>query len=131
MTVFLYTGVLGFLYFVVSLSVIKARGQHQVSLGAGETGEILHLVSAHSNFASYTPLFLIGLYLLETGGLHLWALHGLGVVFLIGRVLHFLSMKDGEQNFKYRKAGMMMTLWPLIIMSSLLSYFYLEIIFKG
>jgi uncharacterized protein len=113
----LYLGVLGLLYFWISLETIMARGKNKVSLGAGENNEIIHLVSAHGNFSSYVPFFLLALYLLEQQTVSAYAIHALAVVFVIGRVLHFLTMRNKEKTFKYRRAGMMLTLWPLIIVS--------------
>jgi len=113
----LYLGILGLLYFWISIETIKGRRANKVSLGAGENNEILHLVSAHSNFASYTPFFLFSLFLLEHQTVSLYAIHALAVVFVLGRVLHYLTMRNQEKTFKYRKAGMMLTLWPLIIVS--------------
>ena len=113
----LYLGVLGLLYFWISIETIMARGKNKVSLGPGENNEIIHLVSAHGNFSSYVPFFLLGLYLLEQQTVSAYAIHGLAGVFVLGRVLHFLTMRNKEKTFKYRKAGMMLTLWPLIIVS--------------
>ena len=126
MTVLLYTALLGFLYFYMSLTVIKSRRSNKVALGSGENNEIIHLVSAHNNFASYVPLFLILLYLLETQGTYQVLIHLLGLAFLAGRVFHFLSMKDKEQNFKHRVTGMKLTLWPLIISSSIGLFLYFK-----
>lgn len=111
----LYVGILGLLYFWISIETIKARGANKVSLGPGQNNEILHLVSAHSNFASYTPFFLFSLFLLEYQTVSRYALHCLAIIFVIGRVVHFLTMRNQEKTFKYRKAGMLLTLWPLII----------------
>ncbi len=113
----LYLGILGLLYFWISIETIMARGKNKVSLGAGENNEIIHLVSAHGNFSSYVPFFLLALYLLEQQTVSAYAIHALAAVFVCGRVLHFLTMRNKEKTFKYRKAGMMLTLWPLIIVS--------------
>lgn len=113
----LYLGILGLMYVYISIETIKARGANKVSLGPGQNNEILHLVSAHSNFASYTPFFLMALFMLEHQTVSRYALHALALVFVLGRVLHFLTMRNQEKTFKYRKAGMMLTLWPLIIVS--------------
>lgn len=126
MAIYLYTALLGFLYFYISLSVIKGRWKHKVSLGSGESNEIIHLVSAHSNFASYVPYFLFSFFLLEQGGLNIWMLHLLGVVFTIGRLLHFLTMKNQEQSFKFRKLGMMLTFWPMLISFGCLIYLFVK-----
>lgn len=126
MTTYLYTALLGILYFIISLIVIKARGTHKISLGSGDSNEIIHLVSAHSNFSSYTPFFLFSLYLLEIAKVNFIILHTLGFVFLLGRFIHFLTMKNQEKTFKFRKTGMMMTLWPLIINSILLMFIFMK-----
>ncbi|MGB0453017.1 MAG: MAPEG family protein [Bacteriovoracaceae bacterium] len=112
-----YLGLLTFLYFKISLAVIKGRQSQKISLGGGTENEILHLTSAHNNFASYTPLFLFALYLLEIQEISLILIHILGVTFFIGRILHYHSMKEKISNFKLRKLGMMMTLWPLLIVA--------------
>lgn len=113
----LYLGILGLLYFWISIETIMARGKNKVSLGAGQNNEIIHLVSAHSNFSSYTPFFLFSLFMLEQQTVSLYAIHALAVVFVIGRFVHFLTMRNQEKTFKHRKTGMMLTLWPLIIVS--------------
>jgi uncharacterized protein len=115
----LYSAILAMLYFYISLETIKARGREKVSLGPGGDNQILHLVSAHSNFASYVPIFLLMLFLLELQQINKYLLHGIAIVFLVGRVLHFLTMRDKERTFKKRKLGMQMTLWPLIVLACL------------
>jgi uncharacterized protein len=118
----LFVGLLGLLHFKISLDTINARGREKVSLGSGANNEIIHLVSAHSNFSSYTPIFLIMFYLLEVQSFSSAVLYLLGFSFLLGRTFHFLSMKDKEQVFKKRKLGMQLTLFPLIILSILNVY---------
>lgn len=124
MVTFLYTGLLGLFYIYISIVVIKGRWKYKVSLGAGQSNEIIHLVSAHSNFSSYTPFFIISIYLLEIAKLNTWVIHLISAAFVAGRILHFLAMKNHMKTFKFRKAGMMLTFWPMIIASSLLIYFY-------
>jgi uncharacterized membrane protein YecN with MAPEG domain len=119
-----YAGLLGILYFIISLETIRARGREKVSLGIGEHNQLLHIVSAHSNFASYTPIFLILHFFAGAWGPPLF-LHALGTAFFIGRSLHFLTMRDKERTFRRRKLGMMLTLWPLIILSGANVVFYL------
>lgn len=121
----LYLGILGLLYFWISIETIMARGKNKVSLGAGANNEIIHLVSAHGNFSSYAPFFLLALYLLEQQEVSASALHVLAAVFLLGRVLHFLTMRNKETTFKFRRSAMMLTFWPLIIVSVWNIYCYI------
>ena len=114
----LYSGILGLIFFKISIDTIKARGKEKVSLGVGANNEIVHIVSAHSNFSSYTPLFLIQFYLLETMKLNVYLLHTAALAFTTGRVIHYLTMRDKERTFKKRKLGMQLTLFPIILVSS-------------
>lgn len=115
-----YAGILGLLFLKISFATINARRTLGISLGSGEKNEIAYLVSAHSNFSSYTPLFLILLFFAESSGLcPAVIIHLLALSFFIGRMIHFLTMKDGEKTFKKRKLGMILTLTPIIILSLL------------
>ena len=111
----IYAAILGFLYFHITMTVIRGRVKNQISLGSGDKNEIIHLVSAHSNFAAYVPFFLILLLLLELQHANFILLNALGVVFVIGRVLHYVGMKGERMNFKLRKKGMLLTMWPILI----------------
>ncbi len=123
----LYTGLLGLLYVFISIETIKARRSQKISLGAGTNNEIQHLVAAHSNFASYAAFFLIAFALVEySRQFPLWLLHVFGIVFFVGRVLHFLSMRTTTMDFKKRTAGMMMTLFPMIFISLMNVWVYLR-----
>lgn len=122
----LYAGVLGLLFFRISMDTISARRSHKIALGSGPNNEIAHLIAAHSNFSAYAPVLLFLLYLLETSAVHPVVVHGLGIVIVAGRVVHYLSMKSRETTFSRRKLGMMMTLYPLIILSALAIGFYIR-----
>lgn len=116
----LFAGVLGVLYFFISIDVIKNRKKYQVSLGYGPNNEIAEIVSAHSNFSSYAPLLLILTYLLETSPwIPIWATFVLALGFTLGRVLHYLAFKGKKMNFKLRVKAMMLTLFPLLILGIL------------
>lgn len=131
MIVTFYAGLLGILYFIISIEVIKGRRSNRVAYGNGESNEIVHLVSAHSNFAAYTPLFLIVLYFLEGLGLHFLIIHLLGLTFLIGRTLHFIGLKNRDKTFNKRVLGMHLTLWPLLGSSVLLIVMYIYNYYKA
>lgn len=130
MLISLYLGFLSLLYFAISITVIKARWKNKVSLGAGENNELLHLVSGHSNFASYVPIFLLMILALELQKFNPLILHILCIIFCVGRVIHFITMKDQEKKIKLRKPAMMLTFWPLIIAACLNIYTYFLPIFS-
>lgn len=119
----IYAGLLGFLYFKISLDTIKARKREQVSLGTGKNDEIIAYVSAHSNFSSYVPLLLIGLFLLEQQSIPKTMLHIAGVSILVGRILHYTALTTNPASFKNRVRGMKLTLFPLVVISTLNIYY--------
>lgn len=115
----LYAGLLAILFFRMSTDVIRQRVKHKVSLGYGPNNEIEGVVSAHNNFASYTVLTLFLLYLLEQSQVVPGAvIHVLAAVFTLGRVLHYKALSAEEMKFKLRRAGMMMTFFPLVFLGA-------------
>lgn len=118
----LYAGLFGLLYIQITNNVISERRRHKVSVGYGKNNEISHIASAHANFSSFVPFALIMLYLIEQNlALPSIIIHILGFAVLLGRLLHYLAFK-GEMNFKLRIAGMILTIFPLIILSLLNIY---------
>lgn len=115
-----YAGLLGMLYFKISLDTIRARVKHKISLGVGLHGEIERYVSAHGNFAAYTAMLLLQLFFLESiGKWPPYVLHIFGGCITVGRIFHYGAFRSESMNFKLRTLGMQLTLWPLILMSIL------------
>jgi uncharacterized membrane protein YecN with MAPEG domain len=113
----LYVGILGLLFFVITMDTIRARQNNQISLGYGENNEIIAIVSAHSNFVAYFFIVMLMLYLCEASGVYPNILiHIFGAGFTLGRYLHYQAFK-GKMNFKLRKVGMHLTLWPVLFLS--------------
>jgi uncharacterized membrane protein YecN with MAPEG domain len=84
--------ILGFMLVWISFETIKGRWKYKISLGSGTNNEILHLTSAHSNFISYSPYFLILLYLAEReNSVPNLFLIIISSAFIIGRFLHFIT----------------------------------------
>ncbi|MEO0335540.1 MAG: MAPEG family protein, partial [Pseudomonadota bacterium] len=109
------------LYFYLSFEVIKQRRMTRTAYGYGERVMAGH-VAAHSNFASYTPLFLLLLIISENQwALPFWAVHFLGISFFIGRLLHFTSLSKHEHkkppSFRFRVAGMAITFTAMLLLA--------------
>ena len=72
----------------------------------------------HSNFAEYVPIALILVYFLEVGtNTELW-IHVLCVSLILGRLLHAYGVSQVEENYRFRVAGMILTLSCLISAST-------------
>ena len=113
----IYAALLGLMLIGLSINVIKGRREFGVSLGDANNLAINRRIRAQANLAEYAPIFLIMLGFAEHGGLPLWAVHLLGLVFLAGRIMHAYSVLKAEQyeNHKlsanpiWRIRGMMLT----------------------
>lgn len=124
----LYAGCLGILLVLLSLNVIRFRRRNRVALGENGNFELTRAIRAHANFVEYTPMFLVLLALAEFQSLPAIAVHLLGVVFVIGRVLHAYSLLiheryvDGviQHNPTWRMVGMMCSFNVLGILSLIL-----------
>jgi uncharacterized protein len=124
MTTLLYASILVLFYVALSVHVIRGRRLHKIALGqADHNQDMTARIRAQGNFSEYTPIFLILLYLLESNGLHIYLLHALGVLFIMGRVSHAYSLlkhekyEDGKLlvNPKFRILGMMLTFNTLML----------------
>lgn len=122
MIVFIYAGILGLILFKLSIDTIAQRRKHQISLGVGENAEINNIVSAHANFVAYAPILILLLAAVEYSNIFpSIIIHLLGVIITAGRIFHFYAFK-GKMSFGPRKIGMHMTLWPLLILSGVVTY---------
>ena len=89
----LYTGVNILFLFFLSFRVVGGRMRTKVS--------------AHGNAAEYIPACMLGLFVLAQFPVPVWAIHGLGSVFTLGRVLHAFGLSTTA--LWARQFGMILT----------------------
>ncbi len=112
-TTLFFTGLLGIWFFVLSLRTIFGRRDNRVSLGTGQSDDLLRRVRMHGNFAEYIPFLLIIMMLLELQGVSQWLLLTYGGLILVGRGLHAYGLWSPKTPMWARIWGMQLTLWPL------------------
>lgn len=112
-----YAGLLGILFFYLSLLVIKGRRSKQISLGDGGDHHFQQVIRAHGNFSEYTPLVLILLFIAEINLSHPIVLHLAGTALLSGRFLHAFGLRRHSGASWQRVAGMLLTFASLITLS--------------
>ena len=115
MTSAIYAVIATFLLFWLTMQVIKQRRSHKIALGDGGIPELKGAIGAHGNAVECIPIFLILLFVLEYNGGHLLLVHALGIVFIVGRLIHARALLSA--NLKHRVLGMHLTLWPLITLA--------------
>ena len=112
----LYAGLLGLWFLVLSLRVIqRRRNRDGITLGDGGDPRMLRLIRGHGNFAEYVPLILLLIALLELGHTSTYVLHGLGIVLLVGRLLHGFALSFTTRFRFGRFWGAALTLFVLVV----------------
>jgi uncharacterized protein len=88
----LYTGINILLLFLLSFRVVGSRMRTKVSLGTGGDPDLELRIRAHGNAAEYIPASMLGLIVLALLAVPVLAIHILGGVFTLGRLLHALGL---------------------------------------
>lgn len=103
----LYAALCACLICWLSFNVIKARRKNKVKYGDGGKEDLLIARSAQSNAIEYIPLSLILLFMLEFNQAPLWLIHAIGIVFLLGRIIHARALLSDQ--LRQRVLGMQIT----------------------
>ena len=117
----LYAGLLALWFLVLSWRVIRRRGKN-TWLGDGGDQALLRVIRGHANFAEYVPLALLMMGFLEVSRFSIYALHALGIVLLIARLLHGYALSFTEHSSFGRFWGATLTFIVLAIEAVLCIY---------
>ena len=104
-----YAALLTLLYLWLSFRVVQMRGAAKVSLGDGGDRILERRIRAHGNCAENAPIGLILLLLMELNGAPEVAVHGAGVMLLVGRLAHAAALSSPTPQFLLRTVGMGLT----------------------
>ncbi|HKL52335.1 MAG TPA: MAPEG family protein [Wenzhouxiangellaceae bacterium] len=116
--VLLYTSLLALLLIGLSYNVVRLRQQYQVGIGTGSVQALERAVRAQANFCEYVPLALLLLALIEFGtNMPAWALHILGLLLFVGRVMHALGLNRTAGASSARVVGIVLT-WIVLLVAS-------------
>ena len=96
MAISLYAGILGLMMIALSVHVIRGRRLYSYALGCNQL-ELQRRIRAHGNFVEYAPFFIVLGALAEYQGMSSTLVHLLGVVFILGRVMHAYSLLFDER----------------------------------
>lgn len=111
----LYAGLLGLFYVGLSLWVIKVRMSQKIA--SGDKGDpVMHnAMRTHANFAEYAPMGLILIGFAEVQGLALGAVHTLGALLLLARVMHGVGMGRMPHTPALRGGGAVLTFLMILL----------------
>jgi uncharacterized membrane protein YecN with MAPEG domain len=113
----LYLSLLGLLYIVLAVRIIKLRYRFKTGIGDGGHEPLAQAIRVHGNFAEYTPIVFLLLACAEINGSLPMLLHIVGAAFFIGRVLHSVAITSSTGPSKFRTVGMMSSFISIIILA--------------
>ena len=108
----LYAGVLALILVGLAIRVIRVRRGQRIAIGDGKDEDLARRIRAHGNFTEYVPIALVMMLLIELSGYPAWMVHGLGIVLVIGRLVHAWALPAA--SMRGRVAGMVLTFTVLI-----------------
>ncbi len=111
----LYIGLAALLLIVLSVRVMSLRGKHGVGVGDGGHPDLQLAMRVQANFIEYVPLALLLLLCVDLVGDSKWIVHVLGILLLVGRVLHAQGLSQSPGRSFGRAAGTVLTLLVLVI----------------
>lgn len=110
----LYAGILGIIVLWLCLNVVKFRRSKRVDIGDGGDAEGIRHIRAQQNAVEYIPIALILFALAEINGANHIMMHVVGVVLVVGRLIHPGGLVKGKGATFGRFYGTAMT-WLVII----------------
>jgi len=110
-----YAGLLALWFVLLSTRVIAGRRSGRISLGDGGDARLQRRIRGHANFAEYVPLALLLMALLEMGRTSVYILHALGILLVLGRLLHGVALSFTDKFFLGRTLGTVLTFTVLIV----------------
>ncbi len=121
---FIYAGLLGLIYFALSMNVVRYRWKEKQGLGhaADPKSGLFKRIRIHANFMEYIPFLLLLLAFDEMTGQSPTAVHAVGAGLVLGRLGHFLGLRKTDGASVGRFLGTFVTFGALIYLSANLLY---------
>jgi hypothetical protein len=116
----LYAGILALIFVALAINVTRHRVKLRVALGDGGNPQMLRMIRLHANAAEYIPFAVVLMALYELNGGWHTALHVIGIVLIVARLLQSWNMWTTENAGFGRRAGQGLT-WLSILALALLN----------
>jgi uncharacterized membrane protein YecN with MAPEG domain len=127
----IYAGLLATFYVALAFYVIHGRYKYQVGIGDGGNPAMARRVRIHGNFVEYVPLGLLLLFLVDYAQTSPMVVHVLGIMLLIGRILHAWGLHGSDKTSFGRMAGMTLTLTMILVCAVILIWKFIALRLTG
>ncbi|MEC7291203.1 MAG: MAPEG family protein [Pseudomonadota bacterium] len=101
----LYTGLTIILAIILGAGIGLHRGKTKVSIGDGGDPETLLRMRRHGNLVETAALTLLAMAIIEVNGASATLLHGLGIAYILTRILHPIGLKADDVTHPLRALG--------------------------
>lgn len=118
----LYIAINILILFCLTFLVIRQRRGQEISIGHGDSESMQRAIRVHGNFTEYAPLALIGMFAMAGLGASPAWLHGVGIAFTLGRVMHAFGYSKVTGRSFGRLYGMMITGLTLLTIAGYLLF---------
>ena len=114
-----WSGLMILMLTVLSVGVVLARRKHRVLLGDGGVSQVSVASRVFGNAAEYVPAGVGALALLALLGMPVMAIHAVGGVLFLGRLIHAVGLSDRKPTLG-RVVGMSLTYLALFAAGGML-----------
>jgi len=121
-----YAALFGLVFVVLSFRTLLLRKKLKIGIGYGDQPILIRAISAHSNFAEYVPLALMLIFFLETEIHANLFVHVLCITLLFARIIHAYGISQINENYNFRRIGMVVTIGVIISTSTRLIISYIQ-----
>lgn len=111
----LYAGLFILLFLFLKGRVGQVRSSEKVMFGDGANERLQRAQRVQGNAVEDVPVTLIGILGLGLLAAPVWLIHGLGVAFLIGRILHAVGLGGSSGGSPGRMWGTIITLLVMLV----------------
>lgn len=118
----LYTGILALIMIFLAYRTSARRTQAKINLGTGNDEIMERRSRAFGNFIEFAPMFILLMAMIEVQGYGTVYVHILGIITVIGRVLHALGMTHSIKIINGRFVGAILTYLSLLVAGAFLLY---------
>ncbi|WP_394391058.1 MAPEG family protein [Shewanella woodyi] len=121
----LYISITAILVVMFAMRVVKLRRKHKIGIGDSDNKELRIAGRVHANLIENAPIAMALLLVAELNGLAPLGLHLLGIMWVIGRVLHAIGLTKGQGGYHLGRfwGGLLSWLMILILAGINLGYF--------
>lgn len=120
MITILYAAVLAIIYLFLTARVIFARNALRIGIGDGGDTSLSRLIRVHGDFAEFVPFALLLIFLTDYAGYPPIIIHALGIMLVMGRILHAWGLGGSIGSSPGRVGGVVLTLLVFAVCAVLL-----------